>query len=103
MRLLDRAKCTVNFSAGNIFTGEKSMSMQQRVDFLATRLRQFGIKGYSRGYIEQLVRENIGRSLSPKLDDGELQEPAPGALEAILEAVKPHHKINREVEGNVTR
>ncbi len=56
--LENKCRCTVNFCAGNIFTGEKPMTIKQRVDFLMNRLYKFKVRGYSREYVTQLVKEN---------------------------------------------
>jgi len=62
LRLLDKARCTVNFGAGNIFDDSKPMDEQQRISFLIARLAQFKVRGYSKEYITQLVREDLTRA-----------------------------------------
>ena len=57
LRLLDKARCTVNFSAGNIFDGSKPMTKTQRVNYLMARLAKFNERGYSLEYITQLLEE----------------------------------------------
>lgn len=59
IKLLDNARCTVNFSAGNIFDGSKPMTYHQRVEFIMDRLARFRVKGYSKEYVSQLIKEDM--------------------------------------------
>ena len=57
--LEEKARCTVNFGAGNIFDGSKPMTETERVEFLLARLSKFKVGGYSREYVAQLVKEDL--------------------------------------------
>jgi len=54
VRMLDRARCTVNFCSPNYLDGRPGMSIDERVVFLIERLRRYHVGGYTAEYIRQL-------------------------------------------------
>ena len=61
--LEEKARCTINFSAGNIFDGSKPMTEIQMVEFLMVRLANLKVRGYSREYVSQLVSEKVNKEV----------------------------------------
>ena len=59
LKMLDKARCTVNFCPPNPFADKKAMPANAQVDFIIERLKRFGVKGYSRDYVSRLIHEAI--------------------------------------------
>lgn len=60
LRLLEKARCTLNYEI-ECYPERHVLSSVERVDFLISRLTKFKVRGYSKEYIIQLVKENIAR------------------------------------------
>jgi len=56
--LEEKAIMTVNTFAPNPLMGKPKPDVEEMTDFIMARLKRFGVKGYSREYVKQLVVEN---------------------------------------------
>ena len=74
LKLMDRAICTINFSAGNLFDHTPPLDKKERIEFLMLRLARFKVRGYSREYVEQLVEEDMSLNLKSNKQEEEAKQ-----------------------------